>query len=77
MNKTQKAALEKALQSGFTFAGDSCFATFRSAKAALTALVRSGHLVAEENEFGTQYVPTAQAREEAEMAKYIAKLLGA
>lgn len=63
MNATQKETIKAAVKTGFTFKGDSHFKTFRSAKTAITALVKSGYLVAEQNSFGTQYVPTLAAKD--------------
>lgn len=63
MNATQKVAVNSAVKHGFTFCNDSFFKSYRAGKAAISALIAKGYLVAETNEFGTQYVPTSIARD--------------
>ena len=64
MNKTQEKAIQAAVKTGFTFAGDSIFSTYAQAKRALNSLVRLGYLEAETDKDGrTEYKPTDFARD--------------
>ena len=63
MNATQKIAVISAVKHGFTFTNDSFFKSYRAGKAAINALVSSGYLEAKTSEFGTEYLPTEQARD--------------
>lgn len=63
LNATQKQAIASAVKTGFTFAGDSFFKTFRSAKIALTSLVAAGYLTEKKDEYGVSYLPTEAARD--------------
>lgn len=63
LNATQKQALNNAVKTGFTFAGDSFFKSYRSAKAALNSLVTAGFLLEEKDEYGTSYKPTDAGRD--------------
>lgn len=60
---TQKRALQEAHKHGFVFAGDGFFKSFRSAKIALSGLVKIGLLVLVNDDFGTQYVLTNDGRD--------------
>lgn len=63
MNATQIKAVNEAVKTGFTYAGDSIFKSLRSGKTAIAALVASDFLTFEENAYGGQYVPTNKARD--------------
>ncbi|WP_175837062.1 hypothetical protein [Burkholderia anthina] len=63
MNATQKATIQTAVKTGFTYAADSIFKSVRAGKAAIGALVRDGFLEFERNEYGGQFVPTNKARD--------------
>ena len=55
LSKIQIKTLEVASKTGFTFIGDSHFASYRKALLAINGLVRANFLTAIKNEFGTEY----------------------
>jgi hypothetical protein len=63
LSKIQIKTLEVANKTGFTFLGDSHFASYRKALMAINGLVRMGYLAAIKNEFGTEYRLTEAGKE--------------
>lgn len=63
ISKTQIKTLEVANKTGFTFLGDSHFASYRKALVAINGLVRMNYLTAIKDEFGTQYRLTEAGKE--------------
>ena len=63
LNRVEAKAVQEAVKHGFTFAGDSIFATYNSAMRCLKSLVRNGYLLKVEAGEGVQYVPTDAARD--------------
>lgn len=63
MTKTQKNAVANMVRTGFTFAGDNYFTSYRSAIVCLRGLVAKGYAEVKTDAYGTQYVPTEAARD--------------
>ena len=51
LNKTEIAAINEMIKTGFTFYGDAMFDTFNKAKRCLDGLVRKGYAIKEGSEF--------------------------
>lgn len=75
MNSTQTKALQEALKFGWAAVSDGYFPSYRSAKLALSFLVKYGYLTPVVNDYGTQYEPTQKAREEHQLKQAVAELL--
>jgi 3-methyladenine DNA glycosylase Tag len=52
MNKTEQKVMESVKKSGFTFKGDSIFASYAQASRAINGLVKKGLLVAASDKDG-------------------------
>lgn len=64
MNKIEAKTVNVAVRTGFTFAADSHFVGYMSARRTLNSLVRKGYLVAKTYKDGrTEYEPTEAARD--------------
>ena len=63
MTKTEAAAIKIIVKTGFSFYGDSFFASFASAKRCLDGLVRKGYAVVESDDFGKSFKPTEAAKD--------------
>lgn len=59
LNKTEIAAINEMIKTGFTFYGDAMFDTFNKAKRCLDGLVRKGFAIKD----GGEFKPTAEARD--------------